>query len=58
MGDEERTVVRQLKESLVTFELPQPEAAGFDEVLLERVELEDAVRERVELCTMGGLRMS
>jgi dienelactone hydrolase len=55
--EKKERLLLQLKESLGTFELPQPEAAGFDEVLLERVELRDVIRERVEFSTFGGLRM-
>jgi dienelactone hydrolase len=50
-------LMAKLKESLGTFELPQGNAAGFDPVLLERVELDDVIRERVEFSTLGGLRM-
>lgn len=47
----------QLIESLGQFDLPEGDAAQFDPVLLERVELDEAIRERVEFTTIGGLRM-
>ncbi|MDB5085668.1 MAG: Abhydrolase family protein [Bacilli bacterium] len=59
-GSWEEKRVRQLAgltESLGAFDLPQGDDAGFDPVLLERIELEDVIRERVEFSTLGGLRM-
>ncbi|GAA4859817.1 alpha/beta hydrolase family protein [Paenibacillus vulneris] len=47
----------RLIESLGSFDMPQGEDADFRPVLLESVELEDVIRERVEISTMGGLRM-
>jgi dienelactone hydrolase len=49
-------LIVQLKQSLGSFELPQGDA-GLDPVLLERVELDEVVRERVEFTTFDGLRM-
>ncbi|UUZ79774.1 acetylxylan esterase [Paenibacillus sp. P26] len=47
----------KLIQSLGAFELPHGEDAQFRPELLERAELDDAVRERVEISTLGGLRM-
>jgi dienelactone hydrolase len=47
----------QLKESLGRFDLPEGDAAQLNPVLLEKVELDEAIRERVEFTTLGGLRM-
>ncbi|NHN31514.1 dienelactone hydrolase family protein [Paenibacillus agricola] len=50
-------LLSKLKESLGHFEIPEGEAAKLDPIVLERVELEDVIRERVEFTTIGGLRM-
>ncbi|WP_248924493.1 dienelactone hydrolase family protein [Paenibacillus hamazuiensis] len=49
-------LLKDLKASLGDFELPARETP-FEDVLLERVELDEAIRERVEFTTLGGLRM-
>jgi len=46
-----------LKQALGRYELTQRGTEGLDPVLLERVELEEAIRERVEFTTLGGMRM-
>jgi len=46
-----------LTQALGRFELTERGPEGLDAVLLERVELEEAVRERVEFTTLDGLRM-
>lgn len=52
-----KRLMAQLKESLGPFQLPSGAEAALDPVLLERVELEEAVRERVAFTTLGGMRM-
>ena len=52
----ERLLAR-LKQVLGPFRLPQGDEAQFDPVVLERVELEEAYRERVVFTTLDGLRM-
>jgi dienelactone hydrolase len=47
----------RLKESLGQFDYPEGDADRFDPVMLERVELDEAIRERVEFTTLDGLRM-
>jgi dienelactone hydrolase len=56
--EERRTqLLNGLKQALGRFELTHRGEDGLDPVLLERVELEEAVRERVEFTTLSGLRM-
>lgn len=56
--EKKRAYIReQLIPALGEFELPQGEDADFKPVLLESVELGDVIRERVEITTLGGLRM-
>lgn len=50
-------ILARLQMLLGAFELPQRGDAGLEPVLLERVELQDVVRERVEFTTLEGLRM-
>ena len=46
-----------LQQALGRFELTHRGAEGLDPVLLERAELPEAIRERVEFTTLDGLRM-
>lgn len=51
-------LLSELKAALGTYELPDDRGtAGLDPVILERIDLGDAVRERVEFTTLEGLRM-
>ncbi|WP_019535355.1 dienelactone hydrolase family protein [Paenibacillus ginsengihumi] len=50
-------LLEKLKQALGEFEYSPGGGEPFEPVLLERVELEEAVRERVEFATFGGLRM-
>ncbi|MEK3787219.1 dienelactone hydrolase family protein [Paenibacillus sp. FSL K6-1230] len=50
-------ILTKLQMLLGAFELPQRGDIGLDPVLLERVELPEVVRERVEFTTLHGLRM-
>lgn len=50
-------ILTKLRMLLGAFELPQRGDAGLEPVLLERVELQDVIRERVEFTTLEGLRM-
>ncbi|WP_284646140.1 dienelactone hydrolase family protein [Paenibacillus silviterrae] len=56
-GAKRNRVLSELQKSLGTFDLPHRGNEGLDPVLMERVELEEVVRERVEFSTLGGLRM-
>ncbi|WP_028549726.1 dienelactone hydrolase family protein [Paenibacillus sp. UNC451MF] len=50
-------LIEHLIPALGEFELPEGEAADFRPVLLESVELDEVIRERIEITTLGGLRM-
>lgn len=57
MEEKRERLLAKLQQALGSFELTHRGAEGLDPMLLERVELEDAIRERVEFTTLGGLRM-
>ncbi|WP_282936496.1 alpha/beta hydrolase family protein [Paenibacillus sp. RC67] len=50
-------LMEKLIPALGEFKLPEGDDADFRPVLLESVELDDVIRERVEITTLGGLRM-